>query len=270
MFRPTLLLPLTLLTATLTTAQTYTDCNPLNSTCPSNPALGTTLSETYNATTTEFNPNLWTIEAGESLIQFGKEGAQLPLSGPKDTVTIKSNFYIFWGTVEFIMKASPGTGLISTVILLSQDLDEIDWEVKGGNTTSVSNNYYGWGNLTQLFAEYPSMENPGPQEDFHNYTIDWNAERILFYLNGAVVRTVDAAEPGLYPQTPSRVQFGAWCGGCSENAGTVEWAGGKPDWDAAPYTMFVKSLRIVDGTQNATSYAYGDMTGSAASIKATE
>lgn len=266
MFR--LALPILTILATSVTAQTFTDCNPLNSTCPANPALGTTLEETYNATTKEFNPNLWTIDAGESLIQFGDEGAQLPLSSEKDTVTIKSNFFIFWGTVEFIMRASPGTGLISTVILLSQDLDEIDWEVKGGNTTSVSNNYYGWGNLTQLFAEYPAVD--GPQQDFHNYTIDWNAERILFYLNDQVVRTVNAAEPGIYPQTPSRVQFGAWCGGCSENEGTVEWAGGKPDWSQKPYTMVVKSLKVVDGTQNATSYEYGDMTGSAASIKVNE
>ncbi|CZT23245.1 related to cell wall glucanase [Ramularia collo-cygni] len=265
MFR--LLLPLTILAGRVA-AQTFTNCNPRNSTCPVNPALGTTLEETYNATTTEFNPNLWTIDAGKSLIQFGDDGAQLSLSSEKDTVTLISTFFIFWGVVEFIMKASPGTGLISTVILLSQDLDEIDWEVKGSNTTTVSNNYYGWGNLDQMFSEYPAVD--GPQQDFHNYTIDWNAERILFYLNNALVRTVNAAEPGLYPQTPSRVQFGTWCGGCSKNQGTVDWAGGKPDWSGAPYTMTVKSLRVVDGTSNATEYAYGDMSGSAASIKITE
>jgi beta-glucanase (GH16 family) len=261
------LLPLTILAATVA-AQTFTDCNPLNSTCPDNPALGTTLEETYNASTTEFNPNLWTIDAGESLISFDTDGAQLPLSSAKDTVTIKSNFYIFWGTVEVLFKAAKGTGIISTVILLSQNLDEIDWEVKGGNTTTVSNNYYGWGNLSQLFSEYPAVD--GPQEDFHNYTIDWNKDRILYYLNGAVVRTVPYAEPGLYPQSPSRVQFGAWCGGCSKSDGTVEWAGGKPDWSGAPYTMSVKSIKVTDGTTNATSYSYGDQTGSYASIKVTE
>lgn len=86
-------------------------------------------------------------------------------------------------------------------------------------------------------------------------------------LNGAVVRTVNYAEPGLYPQTPSRIQFGAWCGGCSKSDGTVQWAGGKPDWSGAPYTMYVKSLKITDGTTNATSYSYGDKTGSFSSIK---
>lgn len=166
------------------------------------------------------------------------------------------------------MKASPGQGLISTVILLSQDLDEIDWEVKGTNTTSVSNNWYGWGNLSQFNSEYPSLSSP--QTEYHNYTIDWNAERILYYLDSNIVRTVPAAAPGLYPQTPSRVQFGTWCGGCSKSPGTVEWAGGKPDWTGGPYTMYVKSLRVVDGTTGASEYSYGDRTGSAASIKVVE
>lgn len=262
------LLPLTILTASIANAQTYTTCNPLNATCPDAPALGTTLSETYNASTTEFNPNLWTFDAGEDLIEFGSEGAQFPLSSDKDTITIQSNFYIFWGTVEFIMKASPGTGLISTVILLSQDLDEIDWEIKGSNTTTVSTNWYGWGNTSQFNAIYPTLSNP--QTEFYNYTVDWNQERIEWLINGTVVRTVPYAAPGQYPQTPSRIQFGTWCGGCSSSSGTVDWAGGKPDWSGAPYTMYLKSLKITDGTQNATSYSYSDKTGSFSSIKAVE
>jgi hypothetical protein len=134
---------LAVLFASTTLAQTSTSCNPLNSTCPDNPALGTTLEEVFNSSTSGFDANYWTIDAGKDLVSFGKEGAELPLVTSKDTVTLVSTFYIFFGTLEFIMKAAPGQGIVSTVILLSDDLDEIDWEVLGGNDTTVSNNYYG-------------------------------------------------------------------------------------------------------------------------------
>lgn len=213
-------------------AQTFTDCNPNNSTCPDDPALGTTFTETYNKTFSEFDPRFWNVTAGKSLISFGDEGAELALTKEGDSVTVKSNFYVFWGQVEILFKAAAGTGIISTVITLSDNLDEIDWEIKGGNHTSASNNYYGWGNLTQMNSEYPPLS-PGPQDDFHNYTIDWTEERIQYIINGDVVRTVTAHEAGEYPQTPSRIQFGAWCGGCSESQGTIDWAGGKADWAQA-------------------------------------
>lgn len=38
----------------------------------------------------------------------------------------------------------------------------------------------------------------------------------------------------------------------------------------SPYTMKIKSLKVVDGHQNATSYSYTDETGSHASIKVEE
>lgn len=230
MFRTFLPLALSVATAS---AQTFTDCNPLNSTCPDNPALGTTFAETYNKTFEEFDKRFWNITAGESLISFDDNGAELALRKKGDSVTLKSNFYIFGGVAEIIFRAAPGKGIISTMILLSDNLDEIDWEIKGGNTTSVSNNYYGWGNLSQFHSEYPEMANPNAMEDYHNYTIDWTKERIQFILNGNVVRTVGYQEPGIYPQSPSRIQFGIWCGGCSDQPGTVEWAGGAPDFGEA-------------------------------------
>lgn len=225
MFR--FILPLAFLVARVF-AQTTTDCNPLNTTCPDDAALGTTFSQTYNATIKEFDLNYWNITAGTDLITFGNDGAELPITSSKESITVKSNFYIMWGVAEIVFKAAKGTGIISTMILLSDDLDEIDWEIKGGNSTTVSNNYYGWGNTSQFNSEYPLLN--GAMDDYHNYTIDWNAERILYYINGNVVRTVNAGAAGQYPQTPSRVQFGIWCGGCSSAQGTVDWAGGKTNF----------------------------------------
>ncbi|KAF2214382.1 glycoside hydrolase family 16 protein [Cercospora zeae-maydis SCOH1-5] len=247
-------------------AQTFTDCNPNNSSCGPDPALGTTFSEEYNKTFNELDPRFWNVTAGKQLISFGDDGAELALNNEGESITVRSNFYIFWGQVEFLFQAAQGNGIISTVITLSDNLDEIDWEIKGGNHTSASNNYYGWGNLSQYNSEYPAM-NPGPQDDFHNYTIDWTKDRIQLYLNGDMVRNIPAGVAGEYPQTPSRVQFGVWCGGCSDQPGTVEWAGGKPTWDEGPFVMKIKSLRITDGTTNATEYSYGDHSGTWESIK---
>ena len=71
----------------------------------------------------------------------------------------------------------------------------------------------------------------GNQAGFLTYTIDWTKDRIQLFVNGDMVRNIPAGVAGEYPQTPSRVQFGVWCGGCSDQPGTVEWAGGKPTWD---------------------------------------
>lgn len=41
--------------------------------------------------------------------------------------TISSTNYIFFGKVEIVMRAANGTGVISSFVMESDDLDEIDW-----------------------------------------------------------------------------------------------------------------------------------------------
>jgi len=246
-------------------AQTFTSCNPLNTTCPPNPALGTTFEEHYSSAQAEFDPRFWNVTAGTSLITFGDAGANLVLTKKDDMVTVQSNFYIMWGQLEMVFRAAPGQGIISTVILISDDLDEIDWELMGGNHTFVENNYYGWGNQDQRNAQYDPVD-VGPQDAYLNYTVDWNAERMQFLVDGRVVRTVPYDVPGKYPQTPMQVRFGIWAAGASNAPGTVEWAGGVTDFKDGPFAMDIKSLRITDGTTNVTQYAYGDHSGSWQSI----
>ncbi|KAF2769031.1 concanavalin A-like lectin/glucanase [Teratosphaeria nubilosa] len=260
-------LPVALLAAT-GAAQTSTNCNPLNSTCSDDAALGTTYNETFTASTTELNPDLWNVTAGTEDIQFTSEGAELVISKSGDSVTAESAFYIFWGTVEIIMKAANGTGIISTFDLLSDDLDEIDVEIMGGNTTAIETNWYGWGNTSQYNSKYLAVD--GSQESFHNYTIAWSSTGLQWYIDGQVGRDLPYARPGQYPQTPSRLKFGIWAGGDStEPEGTREWAGGDTDWSQGPFTMTIQSIKITDGTTNASTYAYRDMTGDYTSINTT-
>jgi len=224
-----ILLPVALL-VTSVAAQTSTSCNPLNSTCPSDAALGTMYNTTFSASMTELSPSLWNVTAGEESIQFTENGAELTISESGDSVTAESTFYIFWGQVEIIMQAAAGTGIISTFNLLSDDLDEVDLEIMGGNTSYVESNWYGWGNSSQHNALYHPCN--GPAQSMHNYTINWNKEQLQWIIDGTVARTVPYAIAGQFPQTPSKLKFGIWAGGDAkkEPEGTVVWAGGPVDW----------------------------------------
>lgn len=210
--------------------QTYTSCDPLNSTCPADPALGTTYNVTFDASMTQLDASLWNVTAGTQLIEFSENGTDLVISKSGQSVTAETTFYIFWGTVEVIMQAASGQGIISTFDMLSDDLDEIDLEIMGGNHSFVETNWYGQGNQSQRNSIYYPVD--GPQDGMHNYTFDWNQSQLQWIIDGNVVRTLPYASPGLYPQTPSRMRFGIWAGGdASEPEGVIAWAGGPVNWN---------------------------------------
>lgn len=263
----TILSALAALCAT-TTAQTFTDCNPLNSTCPADTALGKS-NYTIDFVQNEMSSSVWNWTAGSA--QYGSDGAEFIINTRGEAPTVKSNFYIFFGTVECIFKAATGQGVVSSIVIQSDVLDEIDWEWIGGNNTHVQTNYFGKGNTTSYDrAEWVAVDNP--QDEFHNYTTDWSREKIDFYIDGNIVRTLkyeDANGGKNYPQTPSDVRLGIWAGGDKANNNyTIEWAGGETNYKDAPFTMYVKSLRITDAAAGqGTQYEYGDKSGSFESIK---
>ena len=231
------LLPIALLTlATRIAAQTSTTCNPLKASCPDDPALGTTFKTTFDESMSEFDPDLFDVEAGADLVTFTEEGAGLAIRKQGDSVTIKTKFYIFFGQVTVMFKAAAGQGIISTFNMLSDDLDEIDVEIQGGNTTYTSTNYYGWGNTSQINTLYVpstggSWGNEGAFGDVHNYTLNWTPQQLEWIYDGKVVRTSGAGAAGEWPQTPSFLKFGIWAGGDpSLPKGTIAWAGGVTDY----------------------------------------
>ncbi|KAG4423799.1 hypothetical protein IFR04_003095 [Cadophora malorum] len=245
--------------------QTYTDCNPLtNTTCPSDPALGKTVTIDF----TEGESSYFTADDGTT-ITYGTDGAEFIIESDGLAKTIVSNDYIFFGKVSVALKAANGTGVVSSFVMESDDLDEIDWEWLGGNSTIVETNYFGKGNTTTYDrATYPPCNDP--QEIWHIYTIDWTSEYIKWYVDGELLRTLlyaDALDGKNFPQTPMKVKMGNWVGGGADSSeGTVEWAGGYTDLDDAPFTMYVKNLTIEDYTTSGSEYSYGDQTGSYTSI----
>jgi beta-glucanase (GH16 family) len=255
--------------ASYATAQTFTDCDPTKKTCPADPALGTEHTWNFN---TSLNENIWKMSTGE--YEFNDEGAQFTLSKEGESTLLQSNFYIFFGVVEAHVKMAAGRGLVSSVVLESDDLDEIDWEWVGYNTSEVQSNFFGKGNDT-------SWERGGKHHvanadtEFHNYTTYWDQDKLQWWIDGEMVRHLDYNDPltiggSQYPQTPCRVQFSLWPAGQKKaKTGTIEWAGGLVEWDNAPFTMTLGKLRVED-FHTGKEYSYSDRTGSWQSIDVLE
>ncbi|KXL45488.1 MAG: glycoside hydrolase family 16 protein [Acidomyces sp. 'richmondensis'] len=250
-------------------AQTSTSCNPLDTTCPEDTGLD---SQTFVSDFTQGSSAAasWSMASGTTLT-YGNQGAEFIISKAGEAPTISTDFYFLFGRVDIKMQAAPGTGIVSSVVLESDDLDEIDLEWLGGDTTQVETNFFGKGNTTTYNrATYQSVSSP--QTTMHTYSVDWTSERIEWLIDDAVVRTVPYNDPLAlggknYPQTPMRLKLGNWCGGCSgEPEGTVEWAGGHTTFNDAPYIMYVESVSITNYNP-AKYYKYGNKSGSWQSIE---
>ncbi|KFY08976.1 hypothetical protein V492_05736 [Pseudogymnoascus sp. VKM F-4246] len=252
--------------AQLVAGQTSTKCQPMEKKCPDDKALGTTKSIDFTAG----ESSDFTTLPGTTL-QTSPEGIVFDISNEKQAPTIESKWYFFFGSVEVVMKASNGAGIVSSFVLESDDLDEVDWEWIGSDTKQVQSNYFGKGDDSTFDrGGFHAVSNP--QSEFHTYKLDWTAEKLVWSIDGAPVRTLtyDEAKGGTrYPQTPMKVKIGSWVAGSSTAPqGTVEWAGGLADFsNNHDYKMVVKSVKVTDANTGAGSYSYGDMTGSWQSIK---
>jgi beta-glucanase (GH16 family) len=249
-------------------AQTWSLCNPMNQTgCPNDIALGIS-NYSIDLTTQTMSSSVWNTTAGVIDYDY-KQGARFVIEKKLESPTIQSNFHLFFGQVEVIMQAALGQGIVSSIVIQSDDLDEIDWEWIGGNETHVQTNYFGKGNTTS-YDRAIWHEVQTPQALYHNYTTDWQKDKTDFYIDGQIVRTLEKEEANggkNYPQTPADVRLGIWPGGDPKNNEyTIEWAGGAVDYDKAPFVMAVKSIRVSDAS-TATEYHWGDRTGSMESIE---
>jgi beta-glucanase (GH16 family) len=177
-----------------------------------------------------------------------------------------------FGRVEITMKAAPGAGIVSSLVLESDDLDEIDIEWLGSDPDEIQSNYFGKGQTTTYNrGQFHSV--PGTQAGFIKYTVDWTKDRIVWMAGAKVVRELKASDAAAnqYPQTPMQVKFGAWAGGDPNYnaAGTVQWARGPTDYSKGPFSMLVQSLVIADYSTGK-QYRYKDTSGSWESIEAVD
>ncbi|MCJ1369570.1 hypothetical protein MMC20_000782 [Loxospora ochrophaea] len=252
-----------LLSSTPSLAQTYTSCNPLTSgSCPPDSALGKSVDVDF----TQGASDSFTPQGSPT---YGSNGVSFTIAKSGDSPQLTSKWYLMFGHVEYVVQAAPGTGIVSSAVLQSDDLDEIDWEWLGGDDTQVQSNYFGKGQTTTYNrGEYHSAS--GNHDGFHTYTVDWTADQIVWQIDGTTVRVLTQADAAAnqYPQTPMMIKIGAWSGGDSSNApGTIQWAGGPTDYSAGPFTMMVKSISATDYSTG-TQYTYSGTSGNWQSIQA--
>ncbi|EXJ93004.1 hypothetical protein A1O3_01560 [Capronia epimyces CBS 606.96] len=244
------------------TAQTYSSCNPtLQGGCPADPALGHSLDIDF----TSGSSSKFTASGNPT---YDSNGAAFTVAKSGDAPSISSKWYIMFGHVDYVIKAAPGTGIVSAAILQSDCLDEIDWEWLGGDNTQAQSNYFGKGITTTGYNRGAFHGAADNHDTFHTYSIDWTADQIVWSIDGTTVRamTQDQAESGQYPQTPMYVKLGAWAGGDPSNPqGTIEWAGGLTDYSAGPFTMYVKSVHVTDYSTGS-QYSYSGTSGTWQSI----
>jgi beta-glucanase (GH16 family) len=203
---------------------------------------------------------------------YGDDGASFTVKQGGDAPQLESLFYIMFGRVEITMKAAPGAGIVSSLVLESDVLDEIDIEWLGSNPDEIQTNYFGKGQVTTYNrGAFHSVS--GTQEKWITYTVDWTQERIVWMADGTAVRTLTQkdAEQNQYPQTPMKVKFGAWAGGDPNHnpPGTVEWARGPTDYSKGPFSMLVQRVVITDYSTGK-EYKYSDTSGSWESIEAVD
>lgn len=251
-------------------AQTYSDCNPTNASqfpCPVNAGLNV---KTFDSDFTSAKNTSWSYVA-PSVKYDTTDGAAFTVSKRGEAPTIKTDFYIFYGKVEVTMKSAPGQGIISSIVLQSEDLDEIDWEFLGGNNGIVQTNYFGKGNTT-TYDRMQQFDVATPQDTAHTYSVDWTKESIVWAIDGTAVRTLNYADANggsNFPQSPMNVRLGIWAGGDPDNDyWTIQWAGGNTTYDAAagmPWSMYVQDVKVTNYNPGC-SYNYTDTSGSSESI----
>lgn len=255
------------LLAALASAQTFTDCNPMEKECPNDPAMP----QNFETDFTKGQESIkgWKQTAGS--LTYTAEGAEFIVAKKGDAPTIGTESMFHFGYAEVVMKAAPGQGIISSIVLQSNNLDEVDWEWIGGVDSRVQMNYFGKGNTT-TFDRMTEANVANNQNEFHKYALNWTQEALTWIVDDVPQRTLKFADANggkNYPQTPCNLRLGNWPGGDSENEGTVQWAGGKVDYSKAPFKMVVKSIKVINYSPGK-EYKWTDKTGSFESIEVIE
>ncbi|KAF8652387.1 hypothetical protein AX16_004415 [Volvariella volvacea WC 439] len=220
----------------------------------------------------------WIVEKG-NIMNTNSSGGELVLILTEENggTRISSTRYVHYGSITARLKTGRWAGVVTAFITMSDIKDEIDWEFPGAATTEAQSNFFWQGVIPEQTAGAIHGNLPDTFGNYHDYTIDWQPDQLIFAIDGNVVRTVQASdynEGGVnrYPNTPSRIQLSLWPAGTGAYPpGTVEWAGGMINWNdpdyqaAGQFYALVQSvtIRCADPQRpgpNMTGYIYSSNT----------
>lgn len=128
-----------------------------------------------------------------------------------------------YGRFEVSMKAAAGPGVVSSFFTYTgpgerppKPWDEIDVEILGKDPTKLQTNFF-----TAGVGGHEVVIDLGfdASAAFHTYAFVWAPDRIVWYVDGAAVRTVLASQHAL-PVNPGKIMMNLWTG-----YGVDEWLG---------------------------------------------
>jgi hypothetical protein len=196
---------------------------------------------------TPSNPELvdFNIDYGYLNAQFRPEGGIVlsvtPNSGGTGQgVRLSSTRYVQYGKFTARIAASNVPGIVTTMITMSNNHDEIDLEYVGKDAANVQSNIFFKG-IPELGSHSGTHDlNGTPSTEFHELTIDWKHNSIEFLIDGVSKRTHkkdgpeslldkdgEKREAPWFPVEASQFQVSIW------DAGVNEWAGGPVVWGGA-------------------------------------
>ncbi|KAI3655714.1 hypothetical protein MP638_001332 [Amoeboaphelidium occidentale] len=197
--------------------------------------------------------NLQLTPQNDTIMKVSYSSGSTPEFAYGEGSRFSSVFYSQYGEYEAQIKASNGVGMVTSFITMSDDGDEIDFEILGKSILKITTNYFHKGVLDFTKAEYHDV-GVNVSAEFHTYGIKWTPDCIEWWFDSRLLRSVyrnstdkTEDEKYKYPTSPSRIMFGIWDGAETRQKGTMKWTG-RSVWNEEAkkngYSAYVKSVKI--------------------------
>ncbi|KAJ7454657.1 concanavalin A-like lectin/glucanase domain-containing protein [Mycena latifolia] len=200
----------------------------------------------------------WVLDGGAVNVANGE--LSMLLTETNSGVRLSSTRFIHYGTITATMKTGRWNGVVAGFVTMSNIRDEIDWEFPGAATMEGQTNYFWQGVVASPNHGAASKGLTDTYDNYHDYTIVWSPDSLVFRINNKTVRTIERSDTVVdgvsqFPNTPSRIQLSLWPAGTNASAaGTIQWAGGLINWADKDYvaagghfTARVKSVSVKCG-----------------------
>lgn len=215
-----------------------------------------------------FSSNDFTDYSESRNVEYVDNGIQLTMRKRYDNPIVESDFLIMYGRVEAEFKSASGIGIISSIYLQSENLDEIDIiESFGSFPQTFQTNYFVKGDVSNHNRGVYHVSHIPLHSQYQKVAMEWNQIKICWYFNNLLVRETHHLNSDGYPSSPMYLKISLWAGGdLSNDPGTIQWAGGITDYTQLPVTMNIRNIFIHDYSTN-NKYYYGSSNTNPTAIK---